>query len=80
MENHGTETVVKDNITAETKINDLQQELSDARSRGDRPAEAKALADLGTAYGWGGEYAEENGQGCGISAQLTSSAITLKKN
>ena len=58
METHGTQTAVKDNITAETKINDLQQELADARSKGDRPAEAKALADLGTAYGWRSEYAE----------------------
>ncbi|MBO1351390.1 MAG: tetratricopeptide repeat protein [Hormoscilla sp. GUM202] len=57
METHGTQTAVKDNITAETKIDDLQQELSRARSRGDRPAEAKALADLGTAYGWRSEYA-----------------------
>ncbi|MGK7904884.1 MAG: tetratricopeptide repeat protein [Hormoscilla sp.] len=52
METHGTQTAAKHNITAR------QQELSRARSRGDRPTEAKALADLGTAYGWGGEYAE----------------------
>ncbi|MBC6478735.1 MAG: tetratricopeptide repeat protein [Hormoscilla sp. GM7CHS1pb] len=58
METHGTQTAVKDNITAETQINDLQQELADARSRGDLPAEAKALGNLGTAYGWRGEYAE----------------------
>ncbi len=55
METHGTQTAAKDNITA------LQQELSRARSRGDRAAEAKALADLGTAYGWGSEYAEAIG-------------------
>jgi len=58
METHGTQTAVKHNITAETQIDDLQQKLARARSRGDRATEGKALASLGTAYGWRGEYAE----------------------
>jgi len=61
METHGTQTAVKHNISAETQIDDLQQELFRARSKGDRPAEAKALENIGTAYGWGGEYAEAIG-------------------
>jgi len=58
METHGTQTAVKDNITAETQIDDLQQKLARARSKGDRATEGQALASLGTAYGWRSEYAE----------------------
>ncbi|MBO1347105.1 MAG: hypothetical protein EBE86_006785 [Hormoscilla sp. GUM202] len=46
METHRTQTAVKDNITAETKIDDLQQKLARARSKGDRPP----MGDRGTAY------------------------------